>query len=122
MPTLRVKDYRLLARIGCTADERELPQELSFTLKLCYTKDPLACSSDRIEDTLCYAELCEAIKDVVEAQSYSTIEFLTAKALQKVSLLVPLGAQLRLCTQKIAPPIAGLHGGASFEMECTRSE
>ena len=117
MPTLRVNDFRIEAHIGCGEEERSTPQTLSFNVEIVFFEIPLTCKSDKIEDTLCYQGICENIVATVKKSPVATIEYLTSEILKNLKSLLPKKSTLKVSTQKVSPPIAGLYGGATFQME-----
>jgi 7,8-dihydroneopterin aldolase/epimerase/oxygenase len=75
--TIEVSGLSLFTHVGVTAAEREVGQRLLLDLRL----DVGECDAtvtDRIEDTVDYAQVCEMANLVAQQRSYKTLERLCA--------------------------------------------
>ena len=75
--TVEVSGLSLFTHVGVTAAEREVGQRLLLDLRL----DVGECDAtvtDRIEDTVDYAQVCETANLVAQQRSYKTLERLCA--------------------------------------------
>jgi dihydroneopterin aldolase len=75
--TIEVSGLSLFTHVGVTAAEREVGQRLLIDLRL----DVGECDAtvtDRIEDTVDYAEVCDSANLVAQQRSYKTLERLCA--------------------------------------------
>jgi dihydroneopterin aldolase len=75
--TIEVSGLSLFTHVGVTAAEREIGQRLLLDLRL----DVGECDAtvtDRIEDTVDYAQVCEMANLVAQQRSYKTLERLCA--------------------------------------------
>ncbi len=75
--TIEVSGLSLFTHVGVTAAEREVGQRLLLDLRL----DVGECDAtvtDRIEDTVDYAKVCETANLVAQQRSYKTLERLCA--------------------------------------------
>ena len=75
--TIEVSGLSLFTHVGVTAAEREVGQRLLLDLRL----DVGECDAtitDRIEDTVDYAQVCETASLVAQQRSYKTLERLCA--------------------------------------------
>src|SRR6059058_6076489 len=75
--TIEVSGLSLFTHVGVTGAEREVGQRLLLDLRL----DVGECDAtvtDRIEDTVDYAQLCEMANLVAQQRSYKTLERLCA--------------------------------------------
>jgi 7,8-dihydroneopterin aldolase/epimerase/oxygenase len=75
--TIEVSGLSLFTHVGVTAAEREVGQRLLLDLRL----DVGECDAtvtDRIEDTVDYAQVCETANLVAQQRSYRTLERLCA--------------------------------------------
>jgi 7,8-dihydroneopterin aldolase/epimerase/oxygenase len=75
--TVEVTGLSLFTHVGVTAAEREVGQRLILDLRL----DVGECDAtvtDRIEDTVDYAEVCDSANLVAQQRSYKTLERLCA--------------------------------------------
>ena len=75
--TIEITGLSLFTHVGVTAAEREVGQRLLLDLRL----DVGECDAtvtDRIEDTVDYAEVCDSANLVAQQRSYKTLERLCA--------------------------------------------
>ena len=75
--TIEISGLSLFTHVGVTAAEREVGQRLLLDLRL----DVGECDAtvtDRIEDTVDYAQVCELANLVAQQRSYKTLERLCA--------------------------------------------
>jgi 7,8-dihydroneopterin aldolase/epimerase/oxygenase len=75
--TIEVSGLSLFTHVGVTGAEREVGQRLLLDLRL----DVGECDAtvtDRIEDTIDYAQVCETASLVAQQRSYRTLERLCA--------------------------------------------
>lgn len=111
---LILKDICLEVKLGYSEEERLLPQKVLLEIKLQFANLPLACTTDDLENTICYAPLAcclqEFCKDrsfkLIEALAYELYQFLKGK-LEKFSEV-----SIFLCLTK-NPPLDNLRE-ASF--------
>ena len=85
-----------------------------MSIALEFEGPPLACDTDRLEDTVCGEELCRALVSVCHSRPYALIEHLAAGLFDAACALVRVNARVELELVKVAPPIAGLEGGMRF--------
>lgn len=74
---IEISGLSLFTHVGVTAAEREVGQRLLLDLRL-DVGNVDATVTDRIEDTLDYAEVCDAANLVAQQRSYKTLERLCA--------------------------------------------
>jgi dihydroneopterin aldolase len=75
--TIEISGLSLFTHVGVTPAEREVGQRLLLDLRI----DVAQCDAtvtDRLEDTVDYAEVCEAANLVAQQRSYKTLERLCA--------------------------------------------
>ena len=75
--TIEISGLSLFTHVGVTPAEREVGQRLLLDLRL----DVGECDAtvtDRLEDTVDYAEVCDAANLVAQQRSYKTLERLCA--------------------------------------------
>jgi 7,8-dihydroneopterin aldolase/epimerase/oxygenase len=98
--TIEITGLSLYTRHGVSEAERELGQRLlfdvSFELEECD-----ATVTDRLEDTVDYADVCEQVALAAQERSYSTLE--------------------RLCTA-VAERLADRYGAESLRVKATKPE
>jgi dihydroneopterin aldolase len=71
--TIEISGLSLFTHVGVTAAEREVGQRLLLDLRL-DVGNADATVTDRIEDTVDYAEVCDAANLVAQQRSYKTLE------------------------------------------------
>ena len=102
--TVEVTGLSLFTRHGVTEAERELGQRLVIDLSLELT-DCDAMVTDRVEDTVDYADACEQVALAAQERSYRTLERLCAAIAER--LLGRYAAEsVRVKVTKPEPPIA----------------
>jgi dihydroneopterin aldolase len=111
---LALNDLRLEARLGCGADERAKPQGVRFDLSVRFDRLPEGSKTDRLDGTICYAELSEKLRALCKEREFHLIENLGYEAYRRIDPGPPLKLWLRVT--KLKPPVAGLEGGSSFEL------
>lgn len=111
---LNISDVRLWIKIGCSDEERALPSCISFDIQL-HLRDIPALQSDKLEDTICYAEVVSKISQFCQERSFNLIEFLAAQVHEMIKNLVNLPAnKIIVKATKLSSPIANIVGGVSF--------
>jgi dihydroneopterin aldolase len=113
---LEFRAARLDVRLGCSAEERAKPQAVDLDLAVRFRELPAACASDRLEDTLCYAELIEAARAACVGREFQLVERLAHELFMCLRALVPADAELWLRATKLHPPVDGLRGGVAFSL------
>ncbi|HTO69293.1 MAG TPA: dihydroneopterin aldolase [Myxococcota bacterium] len=116
MALLEFRGARLAVRLGCGAEERAVPQQVDLDVAVRFAELPAACESDKLGDTVCYAELIDAAREYVRRREFQLVEKLGRDLLAVLRPLVPPGAELWLRVTKLRPPVADLAGGVSFAL------
>ncbi len=116
MSVLEFDAARLHVRLGCTADERRVSQDVDLGLSIRFADTPAACETDSLKDTVCYSELIELARDVSSRREFHTIERLAQELYLRLRRLLPADAEMRLRVVKLHPPVTGLIGGVSFTL------
>jgi len=75
--TIEVSGLSLFTHVGVTAAEREVGQRLLLDLRM-DVGEVDATVTDRIEDTVDYAQVCDTANLVAQQRSYKTLERLCA--------------------------------------------
>jgi 7,8-dihydroneopterin aldolase/epimerase/oxygenase len=81
--TIEISGLSLFTHVGVTAAEREVGQRLLLDIRL----DVGECDAtvtDRIEDTVDYAEVCDVVNLVAQQRSYKTLERLCTAIADKL--------------------------------------
>ncbi len=113
---LRIQQLSLSVRIGWSAEERRVPQEVRADVELAFSRPPAAMSTDALEDTVCYAKICSALRSHCEGKEFRLIEKLAADLYDLIHDLAGADASAGLTLHKVAPPVDGLQGGVFFRL------
>jgi len=101
--TIEIAGLSLYTHLGVTEAEREVGQRLVIDLRL----EIGACDAivtDRVEDTVDYAEVCQAVALAAQQRSYRTLERLCAALADR--LVAEFGAEsVWIKAAKPEPPI-----------------
>jgi 7,8-dihydroneopterin aldolase/epimerase/oxygenase len=81
--TIEVSGLSLFTHVGVSAAEREVGQRLLIDVRLDVGETD-ATVTDRIEDTVDYGEICQAINLVAQQRSYKTLERLCAAIVDRL--------------------------------------
>jgi 7,8-dihydroneopterin aldolase/epimerase/oxygenase len=101
--TIEVSGLSLYTRHGVSEAERELGQRLVFDVEF-ELEDCDATVTDRVEDTVDYAEVCEQVALAAQERSYKTLERLCTAVAGRLS--DRFGAEsVRVKATKPEPPI-----------------
>ena len=101
--TIEVSGLSLYTHLGVTDAEREVGQRLVIDLRL-EVGECDAIVTDRVEDTIDYAEVCEAVALAAQQRSYRTLERLCAAVAER--LVEQFGAEsVWIKIAKPEPPI-----------------
>ncbi len=111
---IRIRDLRVRCRVGVTALERRLPQELLITVTL-YADLRRAGRTDDLRHTIDYSLLKKSILAESESKSFKLIERL-AQRIAELSLQFPLVQQVDVQVQKLG----ALRFAFCSEVEITR--
>ena len=103
MVTIELSGLSLYTRHGVHEAERELGQRLVFDV-LFELEDCDATVTDRLEDTIDYADVCEQVALAAQERSYRTLERLCSAVAER--LMSRYGAEsVRVRATKPEPPI-----------------
>jgi dihydroneopterin aldolase len=111
---LTIRGISLPIRLGCSADERRNPQPVEIEVSIRFDGPPPGVVTDRLEDTVCYAVLVDAIKGTVADREFSLIEHLASEIFNSLRRMVESRHRLRVTVLKVAPPIPEVTKGAKF--------
>jgi dihydroneopterin aldolase len=102
--TIEISGLSLFTHVGVTAAEREVGQRLLLDLRLDVGESD-ATVTDRLEDTIDYAKVCDTANLVAQQRSYKTLERLCAAIADR--LLERYGAHaVWVKAAKPEPPLA----------------
>lgn len=113
---LRIRELRVRGRVGVTAGERRLPQEVVMTVTM-HADLARSCRSDALRDTVDYKAVKKAILAGCEAKSFKLIE----RMAQYVAELALSDSRVKRVDVKIEKPGA-LRFARSSEVEISREQ
>jgi 7,8-dihydroneopterin aldolase/epimerase/oxygenase len=102
--TIEITGLSLYTRHGVSEAERELGQRLVFDVSF-ELDDCDATVTDRVEDTVDYADACEQIALAAQERSYSTLERLCSAVAERLADRYGVDS-VRVKAAKPEPPIA----------------
>lgn len=111
---LSLNGLKIPVRIGYGEEERKNPQTIRFDVRVRFSTLPKGCTSDDLQDTLCYDEIAQKIRRVSTRQEYRLIERLAWDCYLLLRETMPADSSLGIRVTKEIPPIEGLTEGASF--------
>ena len=112
--TIEVSGLSLYTHVGVTAAEREVGQRLLLDLRLDIGQCD-ATITDRIEDTVDYAQVCELANLVAQQRTYKTLERLCAAIAERLLERYEAGA-VWVKAAKPEPPLVLPVGEVSVEV------
>jgi len=108
-----IENYSGYAHLGCSIEERTHKQEVRFSIQINFQEPPMGEVSDKLEETLCYANVCHLIDELTSTQHYQLIEKLALKVLTELKKLQPQDEVIVTC-HKVNPPVKNLFGGVKY--------
>ena len=102
--TIEISGLSLFTHVGVTAAEREVGQRLLLDIRLDVGGSD-ATITDRLEDTVDYAEVCDTANLVAQQRSYKTLERLCAAIADRLLERYDVGA-VWVKAAKPEPPMA----------------
>ncbi len=112
-----VNRLQVHAHLGFYTGERANPQPVEVCFRLYYPEPP-AHTSDDEADFIDYGQLCKVLTDLIASRSFKLVEYMGSELFRHLRAdLDARGAshiKLWLRLNKIAAPLPGLIGGASF--------
>ncbi len=109
MDRILIKDAPFLCSIGIKEEEREKKQEILIDVEL-FTHIRGSALTDRIEDTIDYAEVYQLISEEVEKGHFNLIETMA----EKIAQLVLNNFDIERVSVKVKKPSALAHKGVRY--------
>jgi dihydroneopterin aldolase len=111
---LAIDRARFSVRLGCHAEERTQARDVELDLRIWFRDRPPGCSTDRLEDVVCYVDLVEAVEQAIAGKEFHLIERLTVVVYEALRPLIGEDARLWVRVRKVHTPIDALKHGVSF--------
>ncbi len=118
MDAIEITGLRYYGYVGYFPEEQVLGQWFEVNLTLWFDLSVVG-QSDRLEDTLNYAEVVERVRQLIETAKFKTIERLNT-AIIEAMLNFEKVQKVRSRLVKVSSPIHGFAGQVAIEM--TRSK
>ena len=112
-PQLCIGNLSLLTHLGRSSKERLALQEVSLSIEMEFPATPNAEKTDHLEDSLCYEEVCETLRNFIKNRQFHLIEKMARDCLSLLQEKYPF-MRIRLTLHKKAPPVKGLKGGVTY--------
>jgi len=114
--SLSLRDLSLQIHLGCSEQERARAQEVRVSIEFRFLNAPLGATSDKLQDTICYAEISQSLKDFCQNREFQLVEKLAADFYQMLRSHVDRTTKISLTVHKVAPPVEGLLGGTVYQI------
>jgi 7,8-dihydroneopterin aldolase/epimerase/oxygenase len=111
---LSINEISILARIGCLKEERAQPQSVRVKVVMAFAKEPLALTSDEIDDTVCYGKVTEDIVAACTAREFNLVEHMAQVIYDVVKKRLPPQCKALVHVTKVQPPVNEITGGVTF--------
>ena len=111
--TLFVRQLTLWVTIGLYEEERRAPQKILCDLSLDLRADEV---SDRIEDTLNYAELSDHLVAIASATNFKLLEPFSAFLIEEIRRFHPSVQAIDMCLTKANPMVLPQASGCGLKM------
>ena len=114
MDKIVVRGLMCEMRIGVEAAERRYPQFCLVDMELCLDLEA-AGRSDRAEDTIDYARLCAAVRELAASREYRLLESF-AEAVAQAALRQGAAREVRVYVEKVPLPLQGILKSVGVEV------
>ncbi len=112
---LTISDLRLWVSLGCSEQEKFLPQCISIDIYITFLECPEGSHTDNIKDVICYAELTKEITEFCKDKKFNLIEYLASEIYNLISnSILTEYEKITVKIAKLKSPIEGIHGSISF--------
>lgn len=113
---LELEALEVEAYIGCYSEEQTKKQKINISWKIYFDKEPKACNTDNLSDSICYNVISSKIKEMTLSKHWNLIEHLAKNIYELIKLEIKnSGCEAKiLVTIDKFPNIEGLKGKTSF--------
>lgn len=112
---LTLNPFRLPIHLGCEAWERESTQSVDFQITFGFSSPLKAETSDELEDSICYAKVCDLISKLTKETHFKLIEKLAEDVRSSIAEHFPQHDFLKVSVHKLKPPVDLLTNGVVYE-------
>lgn len=109
---LCLKRIELSVFLGWPSTERQQKQSVFANIDIFFSQAPVACQTDELTDTICYAALIQELQNYLQEKSFHLLEHLT----YEIYLFIKKYSPAINCCVHITkyPNISSLLGGVCF--------
>lgn len=111
--SLLISGLELSVHLGWPEEERLQKQTVLLDVDIWFPEPPKACVSDRLDDTVCYANLINEIHKKTKARKFRLIEHLASEVYKTIKSLLPEKTRVIVRVNK-TPDVQGLKGSVRF--------
>lgn len=112
---LSLNGIKIPISMGETEEERSEKQVIIIDLKMEFNNQPKACSSDELEDTICYEGVLNKIISFCENKSFKMLEYLACQIYLEIKAFKKNDIKLHVKVQKQYKPLAEVLESVTFE-------
>src|SRR5690349_20327790 len=105
---MHIRSLSLDARLGCTAEERSVPQEIRVSVELRFFEAPPGVLTDDLNDTICHAKVSEALNEHLRGREFNLVEKMASEFYGVLKKRIEGRAELALTLHKVKPPVSRL--------------
>lgn len=110
---LHMQRLELTIHLGWPDNERKDAQSIFLDIEILFFQPPLACTTDDLQDTVCYSTLAQHLKEQISGKYFHLIEHLAQEVYLLVKTRLETNDKVLIQLTKY-PNIAGLSGGVCF--------
>jgi len=111
---LELQNFTLPIHLGCEEWERENTQPVDFKITFGFASPLKAEISDQLEDSVCYAKVCDSISNLTKNTHFKLIEKLAKDVHLNLMECFPQHDALKVSVHKLKPPVDLLKNGVVY--------
>ena len=100
---LILNDFQVPVKLGVSDNERSIPQNIIINITIDFKQLPLGCTSDNIQDTICYDCLCTNIVTFCQHKPFNLLEHLCYQLYNYLMAEIKGSGTVQLTISKISP-------------------
>jgi dihydroneopterin aldolase len=114
--SLSIEGYRLPVLLGIEESERSKLQDVLIDLEFRFRSPPKAITTDQLKDTICYSDICLAMRNFSKGKEFKLIENLTQDLYKLISKSLRGKIPFSIQVTKMKAPVENLLGGAKYRI------
>src|SRR3990167_836386 len=111
--SLSIYNLELPVYLGWPKNERLRKQIISLYIHIQLSPPPRACTTDKLEDTICYSNMINKIRDHLAKKKFNLIEHVSYEIYQTIKSILHNPAKVMVTITK-RPKIPEFSGNVSF--------